>query len=226
MVNVYPVLHLTTAEAIADSLAAAKDEGFNEVFLIDMHRKDTTDATLYVEGATVARSLGMKVGVNILSGFMDFCRFNRAFWDDHVEAIWADNYREYSSASCAYGPYAFMPRFGGVAFKYQADPGQDLTDHILEALGNDVIVTTSGDRTGSPPSIEKVKLFRSILDSHARPFSHRHRLALASGITPQNLPLFASVGATDFLVGTALEKSDGVFCRRALSDLKEASVRL
>ncbi|RTL06366.1 hypothetical protein EKK58_05290 [Candidatus Dependentiae bacterium] len=98
--------------------------------------------------------------------------------------------------------------FGGVAFKYQREVplGQCGGEAILAAqLGVDV-VTTSGPATGHPPSPEKVQAMHTALVA-AR---GDHALAIASGITPENVePFLPYVNA--FLVATGIESSFGVF---------------
>lgn len=98
--------------------------------------------------------------------------------------------------------------FGGVAFKYQREVplGQCGGEAILAArLGVDV-VTTSGPATGHPPSAEKVQAMRASLVAACGD----HALAIASGITPENVePFLPYVNA--FLVATGIETSFGEF---------------
>ncbi len=88
--------------------------------------------------------------------------------------------------------------FGGVAFKYQqmvSDPGYVAR---LAAPYMDV-VTTSGEETGLPPSVQKIKKMRSALGPDVP-------LAIASGMTPENVTEY--MGCADcFLVATGISSS-------------------
>lgn len=76
--------------------------------------------------------------------------------------------------------------FGGVAFKYREPDltGHALADACTRAFHSVDIATTSGDRTGSAPSIEKLKSIKY----HLR---ERMFLALASGVDASNVSEFA-----------------------------------
>lgn len=68
--------------------------------------------------------------------------------------------------------------FGGVAFKHQP-PVHDLPLVAKLATKYMDVVTTSGDRTGKPPSTEKLQIIREAIG--------KHTLANASGTTPENV---------------------------------------
>ena len=88
--------------------------------------------------------------------------------------------------------------FGGVAFKYQetvSDPGRV----AKLALPYVDVITTSGDGTGVPPSIGKIKKMRSAIGPDVP-------LAIASGMTPENVSGYLS-SADCFLVATGISKS-------------------
>lgn len=87
--------------------------------------------------------------------------------------------------------------FAGVAFKHQKQP-RDLSYVLREAVKYCDVITTSGDETGSPPSLEKIQSIREAIGDFP--------LAIASGITPENVGEFLPY--TDyFLVSTGISKS-------------------
>ncbi|TSC62064.1 MAG: hypothetical protein G01um101448_177 [Parcubacteria group bacterium Gr01-1014_48] len=87
--------------------------------------------------------------------------------------------------------------FGGVAFKYQekvSDPGR-MAQLAMPYLD---VVTTSGDRTGSPPTVGKMCALRASVGDFP--------IAIASGITPENVADYLPY--TDcFLVATGVSMS-------------------
>lgn len=104
--------------------------------------------------------------------------------------------------------------FGGVAFKYQrAVAPEDWGAAAVQAAAMGVhAVTTSGPATGEPASVEKVKAIRSALRDHA--------LALASGITPENVGDFLPY-VDAYLVATGIERTFGEFDPARLRALAE-----
>lgn len=72
--------------------------------------------------------------------------------------------------------------FGGVAFKY-IDPNpedENLLNQCKSAIAYVDVATTSGDKTGSPPSLQKLKTIHRYLEG-------KTPLALASGVTEDNV---------------------------------------
>jgi predicted TIM-barrel enzyme len=87
--------------------------------------------------------------------------------------------------------------FGGIGFKGQ--PGSKNIPKIARSAKHFMdVVTTSGDRTGVAPSVEKVRAIRNAIGDHP--------LAIASGITPENVHAFKSY-ANCFLVASSISKS-------------------
>jgi hypothetical protein len=93
--------------------------------------------------------------------------------------------------------------FGGVAFKYQREvPPEKLTEAAkLGATWLDV-VTTSGPGTGEAAPVEKLVAMRAGVGDRA--------LALASGVTPENVHLFLPY-VDAYLVASGIEEKFGVF---------------
>ena len=86
--------------------------------------------------------------------------------------------------------------FGGTAFKKQR-PVEPSNYHEAASLATGYMdaVTTSGIATGQSAEIEKVRIFREGVKNHA--------LAIASGITPENVGDYMDV-ADAFLVATGI----------------------
>ena len=90
-----------------------------------------------------------------------------------------------------------MIYFGSIAFKYQKEVKQLDWVACLAKEYADVVVT-SGDRTGSPPNLHKIKTIRKNIDHSP--------LAIASGITPENVSQYKAY-ADAFLVATGISDS-------------------
>lgn len=105
--------------------------------------------------------------------------------------------------------------FGGVAFKYQPTVAMndlEATAKLAVEVGIDV-VTTSGDATDTPPSIDKLEHMSAGLGDHA--------LAVASGVTIENVGSMRPF-VNAFLVSSWLEKESGAFDPVRVRDLAQA----
>ncbi len=86
--------------------------------------------------------------------------------------------------------------FGGVGFKGQRPA--NLLNTAKTALRYMDVITTSGDQTGRPPSVEKIRTIREAIGDHP--------LAIASGMTPDNVRDFM-LYANCFLVASGISTS-------------------
>ncbi len=84
--------------------------------------------------------------------------------------------------------------FGGVAFKYQQHV-YDLERVSQLAMPYVDVITTSGDGTGIAPEVNKIRTMRNAIGDHP--------LAIASGITPENVSMYMEY-ADCFLVATGI----------------------
>ncbi len=103
----------------------------------------------------------------------------------------AKDFHHVCALSCWKGIY-----FGGVAFKYQAQPA-NLAAVASRSIEYVDVVTTSSEATGSAPSPEKIKTMKHAIGEHP--------LAIASGMSPDNIDQFHA--ADCFLVATGISKS-------------------
>lgn len=92
--------------------------------------------------------------------------------------------------------------FGGVAFKYRDSEilGEELKVSCKIALDVVDVITTSGTKTGQSPDPRKLEAIRENIGNDIR-------IALASGVTGENVKLFPQVN--DFIVASSIiERSD------------------
>lgn len=87
------------------------------------------------------------------------------------------------------------------AFKHQYEDLPPEESAVINAALYDII-TTSGEATGLPPSLEKIKIMKEAIGDKP--------LALASGITPDNIKDFVPY-VTHFLVSTGISKNFDTF---------------
>lgn len=199
----FPVIHClppNQSQGIGHALCntrAAMDNGADGVFLIG-HGVRFQELTLIYE---VVRKQFPEIwiGINFLDIPCDTCgreprklttAANRC---QGLNALWVDGMPTERLA---------VPKttqvFGGVAFKYIAPrlKGDTLANACRQAPRYVDVATTSGDQTGSAPSIAKLKSIKRGLDD-------KIPLALASGITSQNVLGFLSL-VDMFLVATSI----------------------
>jgi hypothetical protein len=207
----FPVIHYRTPALALSNAHMAADLGCAGVFLINM---DGDSAPLLDVAATLRATLPtLWLGVN---------RLDRraadviAEWGARFDGVWTDNAGLHSMlpdestiARCSAALDALPTQgrasgaalrfFGAVAFKGQRlDPNP--AQSAVRAVDLGWTPTTSGPGTGIAPDVAKLAAIRAAI-------AHMPgaRLAVASGITPENVtPFFPFVD--DYLVATGIGK--------------------
>lgn len=180
----YPVIHCIELSQGGESHALAnariaRDSHADGVFLIG-HNMNCYNLC-YIYDQVRAQHADMWIGINFLDvsihrqpttmlSIIQTCRNLNALWTDEMplNPIWKNEVN--------------VDIFAGVAFKY-IDPRQDgaaLASSCEDAMRFASVATTSGDKTGSPPSVEKLKEIRRLL-------AGRLPLAVASGVSAKNV---------------------------------------
>lgn len=215
---VLPVIHVETPKQTLQNAEIAQQEGVDGVFLISMRDMPHSQLARVHEGIRKEMNT-LWIGVNYLD-----LRAEQAFLRlKGIPGVWTDNAQidekdpiqmnanliaESRRRSGWKGLY-----FGGVAFKGQR-PVQDVGRAAKIATKYMDVVTTSGSRTGSAPELEKIALMKDAIGDHP--------LAIASGITPENVHEYLDV-ADCFLVATSLlEPGREVFVPSRVRDLVQA----
>jgi predicted TIM-barrel enzyme len=194
-----PVIHCINSHQTEQQSGLALRAGADGVFLINQGGMD--EVKTLMTAVAIFRGGVPFVGVNLLVRDVPWRRsFARSI--AHTSALWTDSTADIAGF-CRWRSAIGAPDlllFGGVAFKYQpgvADVGAAAHDAALAGVD---VVTTSGPGTGEQPTVEKVRTMRQALGDHA--------LAVASGITPENVaPFLPHVDA--FLVATGIEHRFG-----------------
>ncbi len=215
------VIHVVDYHQAKRNCEIALDNGADGIFLINHDVGDEQLAEIYARLRTLLRT--QFVGLNFLgSGLARVAKLLKAHASD-ATAIWfddtgytegedgkSDNLEETIRLKGELEESKFRGLvFGGVDFKYQR-PVRNLprvTRGVAEYVD---VVTTTGPATGVPPSLEKIKLMR-------RPLPPGKKLAIASGMTPENVEPFLEY-VDYFLVATGVSRSH--------TELDAARVRL
>lgn len=207
--TVLVVIHVVTLEQALRNIRVAQEGGADGVLLINHDIRAAELISIF----QVARAVfpGYWMGINLLDVFgpMQACELMSnadGLWiDDAGVDDMGDTYEaEFFRDTCLQSPRDCL-YFGSVAFK-----GQDRVANPAEAARRampfmDVIVT-SGDRTGEPPTVDKMNAMRTAIGDHP--------LAIASGVSSANVHTFlpsidciiVSTGISDSHTETNIKK--------------------
>ena len=202
-VKIIPVIHYADDEQTLRNARIAFDAGCDGVFLIHMEGRDHLLPP--VATAIKKRWNDRLVGVNFLR--MDADEAVVESIRHGLDMTWTDEQVTHSAeqpwaeASRIRDSRASFPRhlvFVGVAFKHQrAEPHPDQA--ALRACEMGLVPTTSGPATGVAADAGRIEELRRAIGPDAP-------LAIASGVTPENVHEFAP-HLTHILVATGVSRS-------------------
>ena len=216
-----PVVHAHVERQTWTAIEVAQTGGADGVFLIS-HGGMTHDELLAI-AERVNRAVWC--GVNLLGASPADAVL--AVVDRGIPALWMDDVgvepeapketrrrlEHLTELRRALWPQGLV--FGGVAFKHQRPVPREHfgTVSMIAAQHRIDVVTTSGIRTGVAPDVDKCLLMRMAINDHP--------LAVASGITPENVGAFLPY-VDAYLVATGIEREDGVFDPARIKALADA----
>lgn len=218
--KIYPVIHHATKELSLENAELALECGADGVFVISMQHEDieSLEAAVAIKKAFPT----FRVGINMLSKQDAFYALEASVeagldmtWTDYPSCLVESHeiIRDYlRKANWNRSHHEF---FAPVAFKYQRyDPNPTKT--AMEAYSSGFIPTTSGSATGSAADIDKVITIKTYLDNHTLINLDAPELALASGLSPDNISKYAPY-ITHALVNTAISKDFHTFDKELLT---------
>jgi len=228
--QVFAVVHVRTAPQAEHNLRIAEETGCDGAFLIS--HGEVAPQTLWEIYFQMRRATHLSLGINQLAYPTSTC-ISQAYTLGKREGlavpmIWADNYKNtHPDQSIPEVVKDFKDRlheglvlFGGVAFKHQPEEGlrgDALAQEACLAVPHVDVLTTSGIATGTAPAVEKVRIIREAIGPHAR-------LAVASGITPENVEEFLPY-VDCFLVASGISKDfytlDAIKAHRLTRQVKQ-----
>ena len=206
---VLPVIHVTDVPQTVRNVRAALAEGAQGVFLInhDFPKDGLIPIIGRVREAFPSAWLGVNfLGVTGLEAFPILGELEAK--GVQFDAYWADDARiEESGTEQAEAEAITAARaqsgwtglyFGGTAFKKQREVAAADWGRAAEAACRHMdAVTTSGVATGEAADVSKIETFREACGDHP--------LAVASGVTPENVHLYASL-VDAILVATGINQ--------------------
>lgn len=204
--TVLPVIHVQDTEHAIRNAGIAREAGADGVFLISMEGMPYWDLAK-IKDQVKEEFSDWWVGVNYLDlrigSTFEVVEVNTdGVWNDDAKInvqsegqLIADKVEEIRREAEARGGFKGL-YFGGVAFKYIKPEvaREDLGLAAKLATRYMDVVTTSGDKTGSAPDVEKIQIMKAAIGEHP--------LGIASGISPDNVHQFKDADA--FLVATSI----------------------
>lgn len=197
---ILPVIHVETQDQTLRNAEIAFKAGCHGVFLISMWGADHK-ALLQMHQVVRAEFPDWWIGVNFL-GLQARQVFEKL--NAQVSGVWVDNaqidehlIRQTEAEEVVLARVNSGWRglyFGGIAFKYQ----KGVSDPALvakKAVPYMDVITTSGEKTGSPPGIAKIAAMKGAIGNFP--------LAIASGISPENVKDYLDI-CDCFLTATSL----------------------
>lgn len=199
-----PVIHCLGQEQnginhAIENAKRAESAGADGVFLIGHHMY--ADEVVETYQAVRVAMPRMWIGVNFLGinaaqdpelllGTAMRCHGLNALWCDHLPEEPTLKNRGFSV-------------FGGVAFKYlNPNPSdEDLARDCARARNTVDIITTSGNSTGSGPSVEKLQRIRKCIGEQAL-------LAVASGVNAKNVASLLPYADLFLIASSIVEQGD------------------
>lgn len=205
-----PVIHFSGLSNAMKSVETAVEAGAGGVMLINQGCT-SEDSMMFARFVAISFP-ELWIGMNLLGATPAYSMTR--FMDAGLKlgGLWSDASDDMVGAKVMTGWRGLT--FGGLAFKHQprVAPGMLAVETARCSELSDV-PTTSGDRTGIPASVDKVKAIHAAMGGHS--------LGLASGVTPENVRQYLPY-CDAFLVATGIERSYGMLDRdrtRRLADL-------
>ena len=195
------VIHFESEVQTLRNAKIAEQEGADGIFLINHHLSHRELIRCYENVRTQLPTFW--VGLNCL----DLGRMAVGIIPKNTAGLWVDNAGIDDSENPVVEAQRFVAirersgwqglYFGGVAFKYQEEI-RDVALAARRAVSFVDVVTTSGSRTGKAADIKKIRHMKEAISTHP--------LAIASGITPENVREYMPY-ADCFLVATGISDS-------------------
>ena len=202
MSKIIPVIHTVDFKQVTHNIQLCHANGIDDIFLIDHRVTDTSleDIKSYIDWIR-SNIPDMRIGANFLQ--LDTIEALDKSKEFGIDYIWADrSYIDNKTLNIAEKAYANKGKqlyFGCVAFKYQR-PVKNLKWTCQKACELMDVITTSGTKTGVPPTLAKIKEMKAYIGDKS--------LAIASGITPENKEIFTEYVDYFLVASSIIDKNE------------------
>lgn len=209
-----PVIHYLGHGLAMQSIDASVRAGADGVLLINQGTFEGDEGLALEKLRDEAKRAhpGLWVGVNMLGTAPEAWDGYDGTWADNAYPRGADERPAYLDAMERWREAENRPGYlylGGVAFKYQTRvPMDEITPLAMKASQDMDVIVTSGDRTGSPPTPQKIRAMRKGADFMAS-LGSMTPIGIASGISADNVRDYLA-DAQVFIVASSIEDSFGV----------------
>lgn len=201
-----PVIHISDLYQTLRNVEIANKAGADGVFLINHGEMSMSlyDTAYNVNKAFPDTWLGWNcLGLETVYAFSGLPEFLKGMWADNAHIhegkdgeLSLETAKTIASNRAMDASFEGL-YFGGFAFKYTQQP-KDLEQAAQHARNYIDVITTSGPGTGHAADVDKISRIRSAIGDHP--------LAIASGITPENVGEFLPY-VDYFLVATGISDS-------------------
>lgn len=198
---VLPVIHVVDQEQTLRNVKIARAAGVDGVFLIS-HAYENA-ALIDIARSIKDRLPKFFLGLNLLGKGPLQAYYSAQ--DAGVDGVWVDNPEDVDIKNLG------LLYFGGVAFKTHVRD-EDLAQLVTRAATNMDVVCTSGPRTGVAEDARRLRIMSEALVGVAP-------LAVASGVTPQNVQEHLDAGVQAILVATGVSRNYHELDLALLTDL-------
>lgn len=196
-------IHVDTPKQVQDNVEIAREEGADGVFLVN-HSVEHAHMTEWYHEVR-RKHPDFWIGLNYLDlwqlqAIQALPRSASGLWVDDMGIRDDDETTSNTIDLLRAHWWAWHPErlhFGGVAHKGQRTV-QDPALAAKKAMGKTDVITTSGDKTGSAPKLEKIVAIRRAIDDHP--------LAVASGMSRENVRQFMPY-VDCFIVASSISKN-------------------
>jgi len=233
-VNIYPVVHINDPETATAQADIAFSAGADGVYLID-HSSNPSFADLFdtfnlVKAAHRDGFVGINplgAGDALASLRVVEAAYHQGQLDFMPDGLWVDSakagvniagFDRLNAFRQSHPELRGVKLLGGVAFKYTSDyteAPEAAAAMAIEAAPYLDVITTSGEGTGQPPPVAKIKAMKERSAS---------KIAIASGISIDNVKDYQPY-TDEVLVSTSVETEpySGIFDPGKLRQLIEAA---
>lgn len=211
-IEIIPVIHVLTLKQAMESATVCYECGIRKVFII-CHVNHNPGFLVAAAAQIKGQYTDMWVGINFLGEDVKTLLQTDSL-NEYADALWADDgLTELSEIELneLKGLCKFKRMFfGGLAFKYQAQP-ENIEDACKKSALITSVSTTSGSATGSAPTLTKIQNLRKYLGAHP--------MAIASGVSAYNIKSYRGLAQYVLVASSITDPFTEIINKKRLQEL-------